>query len=222
MEMLVLLMSLALQHVDVPEDNEATSTDLAVHQYFMTIRSQHGTLSGGTRSVAGYRFRYDIDAHRQASGTTLNALCAVTIDGDISSTSRTLVLEECKKWFLHAIANTSQTSRDSPYRAAGENELQWTTHYASIATGELIFVVDGTYILPPSVRSCRSISSCCDPDGALQLGSCRTPTAEERPAIKHCQEQGHRCLSEEYFECLRQQGLKVGCYDQPDGSRLCY
>jgi len=219
---LVLLMSLPLQHADIPEDNEVTSTDMAVHQYFMTIRSQHGTLSGGTRMVEGSRFRYDVDADRQASGTTINALCAVVVDGDIPSTSRTLVFDECKKWLLRAIAHASQASRDSPYRAAGENELRWKTQYATIATGELIFVIDGTYVLPPSMRSCRSIGGCCDPDGALQLGSCRTPTAEEQPAIDHCQKQDHRCLSDEYYECLRQQGLKVGCYDQPDGSRLCY
>ena len=222
MATLVLLMPLALQQAGVLEDNEATSTDLAVHQYFITIRDQHSGLSSGAQRAGDYHLRFNIDAHRQASGTTINALCAVTIDGEIAPTSRTLVLKGCKMRLLRSIANISQTSRSSPYRAAGENELRWTTHYATIATGELIFVMDGTYVLPPSVRPCRFISDCCDLDGVLQLGSCRTPTAEERSAIEHCQEQGHGCRSDEYFECLRQQDLKVGCYDQPDGSRLCY
>ena len=137
--------------------------------------------------VGDYRFHYDVDAHRRSEGTTINALCAVVVEGEIQPNSRAVVLGECKKQLLLAIARVSQTSRESPYRAAGENETRWATHYATIATGDLIFVMDGIYVLPPSVRPCIFISNCCDQDGALQLRSCRTPTAHEKPAIVHCQ-----------------------------------
>jgi len=54
------------------------------------------------------------------------------------------------------------------------------------------------------------------------LGSCRILTENELQAIKSCLAEGLPSRSEEYAACLREAGVKVGCDEQADGSRICY
>ena len=190
---------------------------------FVTERSREFgfVFSGGLRAVSGQVHAAFYEG-RTGNRRTMEAICIIVVNEVIDDASRNELQLACKKRLLDTIAMMSQTDRMSPYRAAGSNELEWRSDYASIASGDLAFVLEGSYLFPIGHYSCRLNNNCCDMEGALYLNSCRTPTADEQKAINICAAECSCVRSEEYMNCLRDQGVTVGCEDQDDGSRLCY
>ena len=66
------------------------------------------------------------------------------------------------------------------------------------------------------------ISDCCSIDGSIYLDSCREPDDSEMQVVKFCLAEGLQLGTDEYVECLREDGVNVGCDEQADGSRVCY
>ncbi len=159
---------------------------------------------------------------RTDNGALMETICAVVVTGLIDNDSRDTLEQECTGYFLHLIAKMSQPDRTSPFRAAGRNELEWQSRYASIASGDMVFVLTGRYRFPIGHRSCRLINNCCASSGRDFLYSCRTLSAEEEQAMNNCIGEYFYVSTEQYLNCLQHQGVKFGCEDQDDGSRICY
>lgn len=203
-------------------ESDQDLTNKALFDFVAERSREFGSVFSGGLKAVNRHVQAAIYESRAGNRRTLEAICAAVVNEVIDDASRNELQLACEKRFLHMIAVMSQTDRMSPYRVAGGNELEWRSHYASIASGDLAFVLEGHYRFPAGHYSCRSTNNCCDMDGALYLNSCRTPTADEQKAIDICAAECSCYRSEEYMNCLRDQGVTVGCEDQDDGSRLCY
>jgi hypothetical protein len=204
------------------ESDEELTTNKALFDFVTDQARGSNSLSSGGSS-AGTRFM-QISVHmvRTDNDAVMETICAVVVDGVIDSDSRDAAEQGCTTSFLHMIAKISQPDRMSPYRAAGRNELEWWSRYASIASGDLVFVLTGRYRFPVGHRSCRLLNNCCDMEGSRFLQSCRTPSADENKAIDICAAEFPSPCSSQYKHCLQDRGIKIGCEDQDDGSRICY
>ena len=159
---------------------------------------------------------------RREQGFELRALCGVLVDGDPDNALRESLVTGCEEKLLRTIKRLSQSPEPGPYRAAGAAEIDWQSRVAVLVTSDVAYVMEGRYANSQNYTPCLFIDSCCPLNGSLYLDSCREPTDAEWQGIDHCQSEGLGCRSPEYLACLREQGVKVGCETQPDGSRLCY
>lgn len=168
------------------------------------------------------RFEFETGAGWEEQQRLVRAVCGATIVDPADDTLASDVLSECEKALLRTIRKLSQPPASGPFRAAGANEIEWQNRTVTLSSGDTALIIVGRHVFQAEGKSCLMISDCCSTDGSVYLMSCRTPTDAERRAISSCLEQELRPRSEAFLSCLREQQVKVGCEEQPDGSRLCY
>lgn len=83
-------------------------------------------------------------------------------------------------------------------------------------------ILEAQYEFPEGHISCRLQPYCCSSELSLYLDSCREPEVDEEAAVDSCLAEGHKRKTNEYEDCLRSNGINIGCEPQDDGSRLCY
>ncbi len=215
------------QHSYLPElaeDKPAYEDPQAALSAYITGEMKgFSMMSGG--SLMGRRpkpFSFETGRGKEGEERVLRAVCGALIVGVPDETLASDVLAACERALLRTIRQLSQPAESGPFRASGANEIEWQTRSATLLSGDAALIVTGRHVFQPEFRPCLLISDCCSLDGQSYLMSCRTPTDAERQAISSCLERERRPWSEEFQSCLREQQVKVGCEDQPDGSRLCY
>ena len=202
----------------------AGDPDLALSLYFRErISDEHVFSTGGMSAdgiVGAVSFATGVRPHED--GREYFGRCGTLIrDSSIEAPADPL-RAGCEKMLLRAIKRLSQPVEPGPYPAGGASDVSWEDKLVTLVTSDVALVVEGSYVDPGRYRSCMNVSDCCPTNGALYLDSCREPTDGEWYAIDHCQAQGLGCRSPEYLACLREQGVRTGCDEQPDGSRICY
>ena len=163
-----------------------------------------------------------IGNNRRGPAMEMRAVCGLIVSDDPGLGARSALREECQKRFLRSIMLNSQTNQNSPFRAAGASEIRWSETNAKLRTGESVLVLEARYDLPEGHVSCRLLPHCCSSTGSLYLDSCREPLEHEEAAVNACLAEGLKRRSIDYKDCLRSKGVKAGCEEQNDGSRLCY
>lgn len=211
---------------DSPYDmNEiAGNPDLALSAYLHEQFSGYLSHANGGLGIEDIQqsVSFMTGAQRTDQGLDMRALCGVVVDGDPDDALRQALVAGCEETFLRTIKKLSQPAEPGPYRAGGAAEIDWQSRIVTLITSDVALVVEGRYTNSQKYTPCLLIDSCCPLNGTLYLDSCREPTDTEWQAIDHCQSKGLGCRSPEYLTCLREQGVKVGCEAQPDGSRLCH
>ena len=216
------------QHTYLPEQDEirteAEDSGLALSAYVseqMKNYSVHSSMTGSSEYIDG---RLDIitGTRRQGEQIAVRAVCGVVLDGQLSETVSMRTRAECEKYMLRTIMKVSQPQSASPYRAAGADEVEWNSKTAVLVSSDIAFIVDGRYTFTQEHTPCLWISGCCSTDGSIYLDSCRVPTEAELQAVKSCLSQGLQPRSEDFFACMREANVKIGCDEQADGSRVCY
>ena len=129
---------------------------------------------------------------------------------------------ECERVLLRTIRRGTQPPGDEPYRAGGKNDIEWRSQRATLANGDTAMLLIGESIQPRPGPACLAVSGCCSSDGVMYLDSCREPTVDEFGVIEDCLDRGIQIRTDEFHSCLRDAGVRTGCEDRPDGSRLCY
>ena len=179
-------------------------------------------LGGG---VSGFHLGAAIVFHteyrKQADPPRLRGLCGVLLGNDHDEGLQGALQAECERRVLRTIRNLSQQSPDSPFRAAGANALEWVSLQTKLESGDAVQVLEAHYQFPAGHVACRMLPDCCT-GNTFYLESCRDMTERDKEAINACLAQNVKPRSDEFVDCLRSGGVKAGCEDQPDGSRLCY
>lgn len=151
----------------------------------------------------------------------VRAACGVISGDGPAETVSAETRASCEAGLLRTIVIFSQPETAGPYRVAAPSEILWDSGAATLVSGDRAFIVDGRYSFSEGHTPCRLVSNCCSTDGALYLQSCRTPTEKELRVIDDCLAAGNDRHSAEYMTCLRKAGVRVGCEEQDDGSRIC-
>lgn len=220
--------SLEVQRVSKPETT--TMADLmedpgyVLSQHILSAMSGYNVTGNGSASAQNLTSLVDFatGARKDGDVVTVRSLCGVYVDhvGDQDATQA--VRAACEKELLYAIRIRGQLSAESPYRAGGAKDISWNTTSVTLLGDKLVLIVDGRYQHKPPSRPCRWVTGCCPREGALYLDSCRAPTESELEVIESCLSQDLVFRSDAYFECLRENDVRIGCEDQKDGSRRCY
>ncbi len=183
---------------------------------FVTGISSSGSSSTGTYTdeITGVRREGDTRLFRAVCGVTVNERPVDSFSAETKS--------HCEKLLLSTMKSMTEPPGGQPFRAGGASQIDWHSELVTLKSGDRALIVEGRSLQPRPGPACRSISDCCATDGVMYLDSCRTPTDSEFAAIADCLADDLQPRTAEFMGCLRAQNVKVGCEDQPDGSRLCY
>ncbi len=165
---------------------------------------------------------FETGTRRQGEHLVVRGTCGVVVKGQLDEAISTATRSRCEQTLLQTIMMLSQPQSESPYYAAGATSIEWQSRPTSLATGDIALVVEGRQTLPIGHMPCRWISDCCSSDGSIYLDSCREPDDSEMQVVRFCLAEGLQLGTDEYVECLREDGVNVGCDEQADGSRICY
>lgn len=206
----------------VLEPTKPSEPDLVLDAYLreqIDDRHWHGGGVSGFHQDAAIAFH--LEYRRQPDPPRLRGLCGVLLGNGYDEGLQSALQTECERRVLKAIRNLSQQSPDSPYRAAGASALEWVSLQTKLESGEAVQLLEAHYRFPQDHVACRMLPDCCAGD-TYYLESCREMTDRDKDAINACLAQDIKPRSDEFEDCLRSRGVKAGCEDQPDGSRLCY
>jgi len=218
------------QHTYVPEQvefrTEAEDSALALSNYVREEMKNHSMQSSSSSTGNSEYFSGPLDieigTRRQGEQIALRAMCGVVIDGQPSESVLMRMKAECEENVLRSITMLSQPQAVGPFRAAGAAEIEWSSKTTTLASSDIALIVEGHYRFPKKHRPCRWMNDCCAGDGNAYLDSCRIPTESELEVVESCLAKGLYSHSDEYYDCLREAGVKTGCDEQADGSRICY
>jgi len=204
------------------ETEETAESDLSAQlRDEMQDHSMHVSGNVSSKSIDG-SLLIDMGTRWHGIRLELRALCGVVVYGQFDEAIAAATQSGCEQALLKRIRMLSQSQSVSPYRAAGAAEIEWQRSSINLATGDLALVVDGRYSFPKGHKSCRMMFDCCSLVGAIYLNSCRVPNDSELQAVTSCLAEGLTTRTTEFVQCLRDGGVKMGCEDQADGSRICY
>ena len=219
------------QHTYLPEQDEirteAEDTGLALSNYVHEEMKNHSILLSRSGTVVGSGHlngpsEIEIGTRRQGEQIGLRAVCGAAL-GDQPNEMASMGIEAlCEDTLLRSIVMYSQPQAPGPYRAAGAAEIDWSSKTATLASSDTALIIEGNYTFPQKHRPCRFINDCCATESHIYLDSCRVPTESELEAVKICLARDLQSLTEEYFACMREADVKIGCDEQADGSRICY
>ena len=164
----------------------------------------------------------EIGTRQQGEQIGLRAVCGVVVNGQPSETVSMWINAKCQENVLRSIKMLSQPQAAGPYRAAGAAEIEWSSKTTILASSDTAMIIEGLYKFPKKHRPCRWMNDCCADDGHVYLDSCRSPIESELEVVKSCLAKGLYSHSDEYSDCLREAGVRTGCEDQANGSRICY
>ena len=197
---------------------------IALSRYIREAMQAYSIVSDGsgqtTQADATYYFQ---TGFRQVGGQrAVRSVCGIVLNESNNEAEMPDLDSVCEADILNWIRMLGQSTAGSPYRAAGAAAIEWKSSTAYLASGASALIIDGQYTFDKDHQSCRLTNDCCSRHGSAYLESCREPTETELLAISGCLADGLKLPSGEYFECLRNAGIKVGCQNQEDGSRICY
>lgn len=205
------------------EPEEPTEPDMILDAYIRSqIRDDDWFGGGLTSEHMGRMIAVHIENRRRDNAMTLRALCGLVVNEEPSADELSAVKRECKTRILRAIMKLSRTDQGSPFRAAGANEIRWGEFSTVLESNDSAFTIEAWYEFPEGHVSCMLLPHCCSRNGSIFLDSCRDLEEYEEAAVNACLAEGRKRRSGEYNDCLRSNGVKVGCETQADGSRLCY
>lgn len=208
---------------DRSDYSERNKAGFVLDEYLRDQMKGYGSfMSGAGSSSEGWSIRYDTGGRRNGDGLHIRAVCGTIIDPMNHYASALNIQPHCEENLLRTMRKLSQAPDTSPYRVAGPSEIEWSKRTVTLVSGDSAFIIEGKYTLRKGLPSCLWISDCCSREGSTYLDSCRTPTASEMKVIESCLGTGDGYRSEQYLACLRDANVKVGCEEQPDGSRICY
>ncbi len=192
--------------------------------YLRNQMKDYSMQSGGTVSAKFIdgSIHFETGTRRHGEHLVVRGVCGVVVNGQLDEAISTATMSGCEQTLLRTIMMLSQPQAASPYYAAGATNIEWQSRPTSLATGDIALVVEGRQTLPIGHMPCRWISDCCSSDGSIYLDSCREPDDSEMQVVRFCLAEGLQLRTDEYVECLRDDGVKVGCDEQADGSRICY
>lgn len=165
---------------------------------------------------------YEIGTRRDDGRIAVRAMCGVIYDVPLDEAVSMQVKSDCEGHLLRTVKYLGQQRKISPYRVAGPSEFEWESRFARLVSGHTALVWKGRYTFAEEHTPCRWMSDCCSATGSVYLDSCRVPTEGELRTIETCLAEEETHYSEEFFDCLRTAGVKVGCEEQSDGTRVCY
>lgn len=196
----------------------------ALSSYIFNEMDGYATHSAGTGATdAGLPSRYRTGARRVEGRIAVRAVCGAVFDvGGLDRAVSEKIESDCESALMSTVMALSQVQPESPFRVAGPSKFEWQRQFARLVSGDSAFFVQGHYTFAEKHKPCVWISGCCSENGVLYLGSCRTPSEIELQVIQGCLSRLGSSLAEEFTDCLRAEGMKVGCEDQADGSRICY
>ena len=210
-----------------PEYSEAKTLEedpaLALSSYIqqeMKGYSMHS--SGGGISNFNLPEEYQTGARRNDGRIRVRAMCGVVFGLQLDETVSTQIKSDCESKLLRTVKRLSQPQGAGPYRVAAPSEFEWEKRFAKLASGDTALVLKGRYTFTEEHVPCLWISDCCSSDGFFYLDSCRAPSEIELRTIQTCLSEVESRRSEEFTDCLRTAGLKAGCEEQADGSRICF
>ena len=209
-----------------PEEDPDAAEDsqLALTVYIHEEMRNYSTHGGGSvpSEYGAAPLRFEMGTRKHGEHMVLRAVCGVVTDGLPNEKVSMGTKSGCEKWLLGTIMRLSQPQAAGPYRAAGATEIEWKSKTVTLVSSDLALIFEGRYTFASKHAPCRLMSGCCSDDGPIYLDSCRVPTEVELQVIESCLAKELRLHSEEYFDCLRDADVKVGCDEQADGSRICY
>lgn len=211
-----------------PEMSEIQSPtddpELAMSNYVSGEMKAFSTYSSGATGSDQFSdtIFFETGIRRSNERVDVRALCAVIFESPLEEQVSTGTQAECERLLLRTIQRVGQPQTLDSYVVAGPSEIGWTSKTVTVASGNTALVLDGQYSFPHDFKSCQWVSGCCNTDGLMYLDSCRVPTDPELQAVKVCLARELPIRSEEYAACMREAGVRYGCEEQPDGSRICY
>ena len=210
-------------HIRKPPGEDIDAALEAYTQGEMRGWHRHTTGAGsGSNEHGSFDTDFIMGVRRDGDYRHFRALCAVAGDGQPVDTYADHAKADCEDHFLRTIKRASQPRGDEPYVTGGASQVEWSSKMDTIMTGGQALIIDGRFSAKQPYAPCLSLSDCCSMDGSIYLDSCRAPTEDELRVIDACLRNGHRTYENEYQACLRDADVKIGCEEQPDGSRLCY
>lgn len=185
------------------------------------VEDRHWHGGGVTSFHRGAAIVVHLEYRKQPDPPKLRGLCGVVLGNDYDEGLQSALQAECEKRVLKAIRKLSQQTTDSPYKAAGASALEWVSLQTKLESGDAVQLLEAHYQFPAGHVACRMLPYCCA-GNTFYLESCREMTERDKNAINACLAQDVKPRSDGFVDCLRASGVKAGCEDQPDGSRLCY
>ncbi len=216
------------QHTYLPEPDEvrteAEDSGLALSAYVSEQMKSYRGQSGqsGSHREPDKHVEIQTGTRKEDKYRVIRALCAMTFDSYPDQAALSNFNSECETQLLRTIRMISQPEEAGPFRAAGPSEIEWQSRTVVLASADNAVVFDGRYVFESDQTPCLWISDCCSTDGYMYLDSCRVPTEAELQSVKSCLSQGLQPRSEDFFACMREANVKIGCDEQADGSRICY
>lgn len=216
-----------VQRVYVPEpvreQDEPTEPEFILDAYVQSLFRDDEWISANGNSEYMGRLIVSSVGNSQSSGVmAMRALCGIIVNREPGPEESNAVKEHCNSRLLRSIRMFSQSDQNSPFRAAGANEIRWSEKSAVLKSNDSAFLLEAQYEFPEGHMSCMLQPHCCSSNLRYYLDSCREPKTHEEAAVNSCLAEGYRRKTDEYENCLRSKSVSVGCEAQEDGSRLCY
>lgn len=215
------------EHTYRPEYADDTTAkqglEFALVSYLRDAMKGYSTHSSGAGTDESNLPAHFETGERRADGRiNVRAACGRAVDLPLRENVSESFKSYCRDKLWRTVKKLSQTEAEGSYRVAAPSEFEWQSRTVALVSGDTAVVWVGDYSFTGSHVPCLWISDCCSIDGQLYLDSCRTPTEGELTIIDRClgTKRGHR--SDEFHRCLREEGMTVGCEEQPDGSQVCY
>ena len=210
-----------------PEYSESKTPEedsyLALTSYIrneMTRYSMHS--SGGGAVHLNESLQFETGARRNDGHVSVRAICGVVIGVELDEALSEQIRSYCESRLLRTVKKLGQPQATGPYRVARLSEFEWKTRFVRLVSGDSALIVEGRYAFAEPHVPCLWISDCCSRNGSLYLDSCRVPAESELQSIETCLDEVETRRSEQFVDCLRSAGVKVGCEDQADGSLICH
>ena len=202
-----------------PEEDPSLALSTFIEQR-MSGYSMQGSGAGATSR--GQPQATFTGARRVDGRLVLGAACGAVIGLDDNGSTEKQLAADCERALSRSVKSLSQSHPGEPYRVAGASEFQWAREFVRLVSGDNALVITGHYAFAEMRTPCRWISDCCSSEGVIYLGSCRTPSETELQSIQTCLAEVESLRSDEFEDCLRADGVRVGCEQQADGSSICF
>ncbi len=215
---------------EMPDDPHLRHDHSAAFEPYMTERARsfglHSSGSGADRLDGTEAEFYEMHGSRiLRPGIELVQICGIIVDQDPDEVLRNALADACEARFLQHIKRFTQPTEHGAYRAAGASEISWQHRFVTLINNDMALILEGRYGDPAAPAPCIRVAGCCNVEGLSYLDSCHGPDEDQWRAIRNCQQFGLKnkiAGDPEWDDCLREQGVKIGCEPQADGSRLCY
>ena len=194
-----------------------------LNSYTESLVGREDSLGGGlVADESGNIVSIQVELSQQSGPMRLRLVCGSISERNAENRSTEVLQRACQKRALREIMKLSQRDRQSPFRAAGANEINWQDSRVRLDPDISATILEARYQFPEAHVSCRLQNDCCSGTGSTFLDSCRVPSESEEAAINACRADGRRPRSDGYTDCLVANDVTVGCRTQDDGSRLCH